>query len=110
MPQPQDGLGVLVRSREPWLGVGSTSGASGLAASWAQELALGDNVGPATQQLLAALTHEVLPVPGQVLHALVVLREYDLERGQKTQLRLWPWVRVCGISYGMAVYPTSCPL
>lgn len=51
---------------------GSPSGASGLAASWAQKLALGDDVRPAAQLLLAALADEVLSVPGQVFHALVV--------------------------------------
>lgn len=52
---------------------GSLSGAFGLATSWAQKLTLGDDVRPATQQLLAALTDKVLSVPGQVFHALVVL-------------------------------------
>lgn len=47
----------------------------------AQELALGDDVGPATQQLLTALADKVLPVPGQIFHTLVVLREDDLARG-----------------------------
>lgn len=65
----------------PW--TGSPSGAPGLAARRAQKLALGDNVRPAAQLLLAALADEVLPVPGQVLHALVVLREYDLGGEQK---------------------------
>ena len=56
---------------QPW--VDSPSGAFGLAARWAQELTLGDDVRPATQLLLAALADEVLSVPGQVFHALVVL-------------------------------------
>ena len=55
----------------PW--TGSPSGAFGLAASWAQELTLGDDVCPAAQRLLAALTDKVLSVPGQVFHTLVVL-------------------------------------
>lgn len=55
----------------PW--AVSPSGAFGLAACRAQELTLGDNVRPATQLLLAALAHEVLSVPGQVFHTLVVL-------------------------------------
>lgn len=55
----------------PW--AVSPSGAFGLAACRAQELTLGDNVCPATQQLLAALAHKVLSVPGQVFHTLVVL-------------------------------------
>lgn len=59
---------------------GGPSGAFGLAASWAQKLALGDNVRPAAQQLLTALTDKVLSVPGQVFYTLVVLREYDLGR------------------------------
>lgn len=54
-------------------GPGSPSGAFGLATSWAQKLTLGDDVRPATQQLLAALTDKVLSVPGQAFHALVVL-------------------------------------
>lgn len=62
----------------PW--TGSPSGAPGLAARRAQKLTLGDNVRAAAQLLLAALTDEVLPVPGQVFHALVVLREYYLGR------------------------------
>lgn len=53
-------------------GGGNPSGAFGLATSGAQELALGDNVCTATQQLLTALTDEVLPMPGQVFHTLVV--------------------------------------
>lgn len=60
--------------------MGSPSGAFGLAASWAQKLTLSDNVRPATQQLLTALTDKVLPVPGQIFHTLVVLREYYLGR------------------------------
>lgn len=52
---------------------GSLSGAFGLATSWAQKLTLGDDVRPATQQLLTALTDKVLSVPGQVFHTLVVL-------------------------------------
>ena len=55
----------------PW--AVSPSGAFGLAACRAQELTHGDNVRPATQLLLAALAHEVLSVPGQVFHTLVVL-------------------------------------
>lgn len=39
---------------------------------------MGDNVGPATEGLLTGLTHKVLPVPGQTLHTLEVLREDDL--------------------------------
>lgn len=61
--------------------MGSPSGAFGLAARWAQKLAFGDDVRPAAQRLLTALAHEVLSVPGQALHALVVLREYYLGRG-----------------------------
>lgn len=61
--------------------MGGPSGALGLAASWAQKLPLGDDVRPATQLLLTALTDKVLSVPGQIFHALVVLREYDLGRG-----------------------------
>ena len=53
--------------------MGSPSGALGLAASRAQKLPLGDDVRPATQLLLTALTDKVLSVPGQVLHTLVVL-------------------------------------
>lgn len=55
----------------PW--TGGHLGVFGLAASWAQKLTLGDDVRPATQLLLTALTDKVLPVPGQVFHALVVL-------------------------------------
>lgn len=51
----------------------SPSGAFGLAACRAQELTLGDDVRPAAQLLLAALTDKVLSMPGQVFHTLVVL-------------------------------------
>lgn len=51
---------------------GSPSGTFGLATSGAQELTLGDDVRTAAQQLLTALTDEVLPVPSQVFHTLVV--------------------------------------
>lgn len=78
---PWDGFSFLAGSgRLCWLWAGSPSGAFGLAASGAQELTLGDDVGTAAQQLLTALTDEVLAVPGQVFHALVVFREDDLER------------------------------
>lgn len=62
----------------PW--TDSPSGAFGLAARWAQKLTLGDDVRPAAQLLLTALTDKVLSVPGQIFHTLVVLREYYLER------------------------------
>lgn len=77
---PEDGLRFSQGPGGFGLWGGSPSGALGLAASGAQELALGDNVGPAAQQLLTALADKVLPVPGQVLHALVVLGEDDLDR------------------------------
>lgn len=52
---------------------GGPSGAHRLAAGGTQQPPLGDDVCPAAQWLLAALTDKVLPVPRQVLHALEVL-------------------------------------
>lgn len=69
---PEDAFGLLGGSNRPWLWVGSPSGTFGLATSGAQELTLGDDVRTAAQQLLTALTDEVLPVPSQVFHTLVV--------------------------------------
>lgn len=69
---PEDGSVSWWDPIDSGCGWASPSGAFGLATSGAQELALGDNVCTATQQLLTALTDEVLPMPGQVFHALVV--------------------------------------